>query len=321
MKVSKTQENYYTILGVLAIVFWGTTIAFSRSLAEQLGAITAASWIYSVSGILGSIYLIGVPNGIKKTLQLPVSYLVFCGILFTSHTVCLYLAIGLAINREQVIEVSIINYLWPAITLIFSIPVLGKRARISLIPGIILALTGFYLVTVQNKILSWEGFKENFQINYFPYIIAFCGAVCWGLYSNLSRHLASYTEGRAVPLFLLFAGLILNIIRIIFFKETYWHQGVVLKILYISIFPTFIGNLFWEKAMQKGRITLVVSLSYFIPLLSITISSLYLSVAIGINLWIACILVVLGAIISKFSIVDVYQKSDFKREISIQNEF
>jgi len=201
MKVSTTQENYYTILGILAIMFWGTTIAFSRSLAEQLGAITAASCIYLISGILGGIYLISIPNGVKKTLQLPISYLVICGILFTSHTVCLYLAIGLAINREQVIEVSIVNYLWPAITLIFSIPILRKRARISLIPGIILALTGFYLVTVQNKILSWEGFKENFQINYFPYIIAFCGAVCWGLYSNLSRHLASYTEGRAVPPF------------------------------------------------------------------------------------------------------------------------
>ena len=109
-------------------------------------------------------------------------------------------------------------------------------------------------------------------------------------------------------------------IRYIFFKETYWTSEAIVKILYISIFPTFIGNLFWEKAMQKGRITLVVSLSYFIPLLSITISSLYLSVAIGMNLLIACILVVLGAIISKFSIVDVYEKNNFKRGISIQSE-
>ncbi|GAI09324.1 unnamed protein product, partial [marine sediment metagenome] len=31
MKISVSQENLNTIFGILAILFWGTTIAFSRS--------------------------------------------------------------------------------------------------------------------------------------------------------------------------------------------------------------------------------------------------------------------------------------------------
>lgn len=111
MKTPTSQENLSTILGILAILFWGTTIAFSRSLAEQLGPLTTASWIYLLSGIWSCVYLISKPGRIKKTFQLPILYLIGCGTLFIFYMVCLYLAVGLAFSREQVIEVSIINYL------------------------------------------------------------------------------------------------------------------------------------------------------------------------------------------------------------------
>jgi drug/metabolite transporter (DMT)-like permease len=70
----------------------------------------------------------------------------------------------------------------------------------------------------------------------------------------------------------------------------------------MSIFPTFLAYTFWDKAMRKGKIILVVSLSYFTPLLSIIFSSLYLQVVVKANLWVACALVIVGAIICKFSV-------------------
>ena len=308
MKISVSQENLNTIFGILAILFWGTTIAFSRSLTEQLGPLTAASWIYLLSGIWSCIYMISKPGGIKKTFQLPILYLIGCGALFVFYMVCLYLAVGLAFSREQVIEVSIINYLWPGLTLVFSLPILHKKAKITLIPGVVLAFSGFYLATVNSGMFSWEIFKGNFQVNYFPYLLAFVAAVSWGLYSNLVRRWAGHTEGGAVPLFLLVTGLILTAIRFMFPEESYWTPRVVAELLYMSVFPTFLAYFFWDKAMRKGKIILVASLSYFTPLLSIIISSLYLRVAVKANLWIACGLVITGAVICKFSIVDINKK-------------
>ncbi|MBE3091958.1 MAG: aromatic amino acid DMT transporter YddG [Candidatus Atribacteria bacterium] len=313
MKISISQENLNTILGMLAILFWGTTIAFSRSLTEQLGPLTAASWIYMLSGIWGFIYLINKPGGIKKIFQLPILYLIGCGTLFIFYMVCLYLAVGLAFNREQVIEVSIINYLWPGLTLIFSLPILHKKGKIILIPGIVIAFAGFYLATVNSGMFSWEVFKGNFQVSYLPYLLAFMAAITWGLYSNLVRRWAGHTEGGAVPLFLLVTGLVLTTIRFVFSEESYWTPQVIVELLYMSVFPTFLAYTFWDRAMRKGKIILVVSLSYFTPLLSIVISSLYLQVVIKSTLWIACGLVIAGAVICKFSIIDKTQKeSAFK---------
>jgi len=308
LKISVSPENSNTIIGILAILFWGTTIAFSRSLTEQLGPLTTASWIYVLSGIWSCIYLFSEPRRIKKTFQLPILYLTGGGTLFILYMVCLYLAVGLAFSREQVLEVSIINYLWPGLTLIFSLPILHKKGKISLIPGIVIAFAGFYLATVQSGMFSWEVFKRNFQVSYLPYLLALMAAVTWGLYSNLVRRWAGHTEGGAVPLFLLVTGLILTIIRLIFPEESYWTPRVVLELLYMSVFPTFLAYIFWDRAMRKGNIILVVSLSYFTPLLSIVITSLYLGVVIKPTLWIACGLVIVGAVICKFSIVDKTQK-------------
>jgi len=303
-----SQENLSTILGILAILFWGTTIAFSRSLIEQLGPLTAASWIYLLSGIWSCIYLFSEPGRIKKTFQLPILYLIGCGTLFIFYMVCLYLAVGLSFSREQVIEVSIINYLWPGLTLIFSLPILHKKGKIILIPGIVITFAGFYLATVQSGMFSWDVFKGNFQVSYLPYLLAFMAAISWGLYSILVRHWAGHAEGGAVPLFLLGTGLVLIAIRVIFPEESSWTPRVIAELLYMSIFPTFLAYLFWDKAMRKGKIILVISLSYFTPLLSIIISSLYLRVIIKPTLWIACGLVIAGAVICKFSIVDKTQK-------------
>ncbi|HBY58049.1 MAG TPA: EamA family transporter [Candidatus Atribacteria bacterium] len=308
MKISVSQENLNTIFGILAILFWGTTIAFSRSLTEQLGPLTAASWIYLLSGIWSCIYLISKPGGIKKIFQLPILYLIGCGVLFVFYMVCLYLAVGLAFSREQVIGVSIINYLWPELTLVFSLPILHKKAKITLVPGVVLAFSGFYLATVESGMFSWEAFKGNIQVNYFPYLLAFMAAISWGLYSILVRRWAGHTEDGAVPLFLLVTGLILTAIRFMFPEESYSSPRVVAELLYMSIFPTFLAYFFWDRAMRKGKIILVASVSYFTPLLSIIISSLYLQVAVKANLWIACGLVIAGAVICKFSIVDRTQK-------------
>ena len=129
-------------------------------------------------------------------------------------------------------------------------------------------------------------------------------AISWGLYSILVRRWAGHTEGGAVPLFLLSTGLVLTAIRFMFPEESYWTPRVIAELLYMSIFPTFLAYLFWDRAMRKGNIILVVSFSYFTPLLSIIISSLYLQVAVKANLWIACGLVIVGAVICKFSIID-----------------
>jgi len=291
---------------MLAIVFWSTSIAFSRSLTEELGTLTTATYINLASGLIGSSYFIGKSKSIQKLLDTSIHYLTGCGALFVAYMVCFYLAIGFSSGRRQALIVGMINYLWPSFTLVFSSPILHKKARISLLPGIIIATAGVFLAMIHTGPFSLEIFMENFRLNYIPYILAFLASICWGLYSNLSRRWGGNVNFGAIPFFLLSTGLVLMAVGTFFFNvETpRWTLNVAAQFSYVVIFPSLLSYVFWDMGVRKGDHTLLASFSYLIPLLSTIFSSLYLQVTIGLLLWTSSFLVIAGAIICKISILD-----------------
>ena len=140
-----------TMGGFAAIVLWSTTVAFARSLSEQLGPLTAAAAVYSVGGTIAAIRLLFVGGSMQRFRGLPLSYLAGCGVLFLSYMLLLFLAVGLAEGRQQVLEVGLLNYLWPALTILLSVVLLNKRASLLLIPATLLALSGVVVVLTQGR--------------------------------------------------------------------------------------------------------------------------------------------------------------------------
>lgn len=299
-EVSLNERRRSTIQGILAILFWGSIVAFSRSLAEELGTLTAASFIFLIAGAVSCIYLI-VSGRAHEISRLSRSYLYGCGSLFVLYMVSFYVAIGAAASRLQVLEVGLVNYLWPSLTLVMAVPILGGRARASLILGCPLAFGGVLLAAVEAG-ESWQVFVVNVETNLVPYLLAMVAAISWALYSTLLRRWRSEAEGGAVPLFLLASGLVLAGLRFMFPEATHWTTQSIIELAYVAVFPTIIAYMFWDTAMRKGDMILVVSLSYLIPLLSIIIGSVYLQVGTGFYLWAGCLLVIVGSIICKLSV-------------------
>jgi drug/metabolite transporter (DMT)-like permease len=289
-----------TVLGIFALIFWGSTIAFSRSLTEKLGTLTSASYIFLLAGGLSCTYLI-ISHRLQRIVRISRAYLIGCGTLFVVYMASLYLAIGIAADRLQVLEVGLVNYLWPSLTLVMMIPILKRKARLTLIPGCLLGFGGVLLASAQFG-ESWNVFSENLTTNWPPYALAFVAAVCWALYSNLARRWAREAESGAVPLFLLASGLALVGLRILFPERTEWTIQPMLELAYMAVFSSILAYTFWDIAMRRGNVTLVASLSYLTPLLSIVFGSLYLGVGIGWNLWAGCLLVIAGSVTCKLSV-------------------
>ena len=303
MDESPTGPNAATLLGILSIVLWSTTIAFSRSLAEQLGTLSAAAGIYLLGGAAGCAYLLLGRGRIAAIRRLSAGYLLVCGSLFVGYTVCLYLAIGLASGRQQVIEVGIINYLWPSLTLVLSVPILHHRPRPTLPLGLAAATAGVVLAMLQGGAFRWSVLAENLNSNRLPYLAALIGAVLWGLYSNLSRRLGGRDGGGAVPVFILASGVLLAAMRLASPETSHVSARAVVELIFLSAGPCLTAYVCWDIAMRRGRIVLVASLSYLIPLLSTIITCAYLGVAMGVGLWLACFLVIGGAWLCNGSIV------------------
>jgi drug/metabolite transporter (DMT)-like permease len=292
-----------TSLGVLAILLWSTSVAFSRSLTEALGTLTAAASIYLLAGALGCLYVWRSPDVYQSMRTLTRRYLLICGALFVTYMVCLYLAIGLASSRPQVIVVGLINYLWPSLSLVFSIPILKRRAQPLLLPGIALALGGVWLAAGLGQTLSLRDALIGSGA-WLPYTLALGAALCWALYSNLSRRLAAGSAAGGVPVFLLASGVVLALLRLFVQETSAWTISSAALLLYMALFPGLLAYLFWDMGVRKGDITLLAAISYLTPLLSTLVSALVLGVAPSAGFWLGLGLVIAGAVVCKRAITE-----------------
>jgi len=292
-----------TALGLMAIVFWSTTFAVSRSLAEEIGVLTAGAGMCLGGGVLGCIYITLIQRRTAAVFRLPLAYLLGCGLLLVAYMVCLFLSIGLAASRQQTVEVGIINYLWPGLTLAFAVPILRTKVRWSFFVGIAMAAAGAALAPLRLGEYSGDALLENLDANPLPYALALAGAIVWALYSVLSRRWAGGAEGGAVPLFMLAAGAVLASLSFAFPHTAAWTGRAVAELAFMAVFPVMTAYAFWDRAMRQGNVTLVAVLSYLAPLLSTALSALYLRVELGWNLWLACGLIVAGAALAQASVV------------------
>jgi drug/metabolite transporter (DMT)-like permease len=290
-----------TGLGIAAILLWSTTVALGRSLSERLGPLSSASTIYLLGGTLGGVYLAMRPKARAGIRSLSTRYILGCGCLFALYMLSLYGALGLARDRHQALQVGLLNYLWPMLTLLFSVPILRMRATTLLLPGALVGTLGVFLVTMPPGTVSWHYLQANLVQSGLPYVLGTSAAVSWGLYSTLSRRWASSSQGGAVPIFMLGTGLLLMAIRLVFPERPVWTGRAMGELLFLAL-STNLAYVFWEQAMRKGDLVLVAACSYLTPLLSTVVSSLYLGIVPGARLWVGCALIIAGAVTCKLAI-------------------
>ena len=291
-----------TFAGLGSILFWSTTVLVCRILTESLGPMTGAAAVHLLAGTVSCAWLVARRSARAKVRHLPLRYLFGCGGMYLLYILCLYGAIGLAAGRKQVLEVGVINYLWPGLTLVLSVPLLGKHARPWLLLGVVVAFAGAVLVAWPEDRLSVSAFAANVRANAWPYLLALVGAFLWALYSVLTRRWAGRTDGGGVPLFILATGLATGAVALISGEQAKWTPTVIWAVILAAVFPCLLGYFFWDFAMRRGHVTIVASAGYAAPLLSTAIGSVGLNESPPATLWVACGLIIVGAVISKLSI-------------------
>lgn len=290
--------------GILAILIWSTSVAVSRSVIEHLGLFTGGGLVHLIGGGTGLLVLLCRRGKRASLAGLSRRYLLGCGALFIVYLPCFYLAMGLAADHQQVVEMGVLNYLWPSLTLVFSVPLLRKRANGLLFPGMLLAFGGVVLAVTGQGPFSWAGVWRHVATNPLPYAAVLTCAVTWALFSNLSRLWAEESDAGAVSVFLMAAGAVLLSMRWFADEHPQWNAETVAELLYAAWILTFLAYEMWDLSMRKGNITLVTALSYLIPLMSIAVSWLYLHVPLPPVLWLASAMVVSGAVLCHRAISD-----------------
>jgi len=290
-----------TLLGIMAILLWSATVALARSISERLGPLTAGAAVYLAAGGFLGLHLFWRERSFRALRRLPRRYAFGCGGLFVLYTLALFLALGLAADRRQTIEVGLLNYLWPTLTILFALVLLGQRAGVGLIPGTLLALCGVFLVLTQGAAVTWTSFAMNLRGNPVAYGLGALAAVAWALYSNLTRRWGGPDGRGAVLLFTLATGLAFWLGGLLHPEGGTWGVRVAAEVALLAL-ATGLAYVFWDLAMRAGDVVLVASCSYLTPFFSTVVSCLYLQVRPGLSLWVGCALIIAGSFLSWRSI-------------------
>lgn len=283
-------ENKYTVYGIFAILLWSSVTALIRDLSELFSPIAGAAMMYSIS----AVFLMCV-MGVPKIKHYPMRYLLIGGGLFVTYEICLALSLGMANDRHQAMEMSIINYLWPALTILLSVLISPKKVNILVYPSILIAFTGVGWCIAGDQVISIETLMSNISSNPSTYLMAFSAAFIWAIYCVITQKISNGKN--AIVLF--FAATATTLwIKYFFSSEPSIHftlpSTLILIIAGISIGT---GYALWNQAVIGGNIILLGTLSYFTPVFSTLFASVYLSISLSGTFWQGVALVTLGSLI------------------------
>ena len=286
-----------TLCGVLALVIWSTSIAFTRTLSEKLGPATLLGVCFSAGGLLGLSFEWLRHGRIRALFPRPAwPYLLVGGPCFVGY--CLGYAFSLAIapDRQVTMQLGVVNYTWPGLTVISLMLMLNYRARWGmLIPGLLCGCLGVALSMAGS--ISPGAFVASIGRNAAAFALMVGSAVCWAVYSGAARKFAPRGGANGVPLFSLAVGALFLAVKLASGERSEWSMSLVLPGADYSVFVVASAYGLWDIAMQRGRAVLLATLSYLLPLFSTLFAGWYLREPVGWHLLAGASLLILGAVL------------------------
>lgn len=269
-------------------------VGFIRSVSEGLGPVGGAALIYTLSGIL-LIFTVGFPD----LRRFPRRYLLIGSLLFVSYELCLALSLGFAATRQQAIEVGMVNYLWPSLTILCAILFNGQKSTFWVIPGLLLALLGVSWVLGGESGLDITEIRGNIISSPLSYALAFAGAFIWAIYCTVTAKSAKGANG--ITLFVLLTAATLWVKYILTPQpEMVFSLPVLVKLAMTAIALGF-GYASWNIGILHGNVAVLAAASYFTPVLSSALAAVVLNAPLSFSFWQGALMVCGGSLLCWWS--------------------
>lgn len=291
---SSSPPSRATAIGLLAIVCWSAAVGLIRSIAEALGPAGGAACLFTASALL-----VCLVRGLPALSRFHPVYLYGCGALFAAYEICLALAIGLAHTRAESLELGMINYLWPSLTIVVAVLARQARGNWLLWPGAALSFLGIVWITGEGQALSFARLQANIAGNPLAYGLAFAAAGLWAAYSVLTRRYGRGENG--VALFLTVSAALLWIHHGLgdeanVLAALVSHPGAAGQVLILGALVAT-GYSCWNHGIQKGNMAFLAAASYFTPVLSALLAAAWLQQQPGAAFWQGVAMVKLGSLV------------------------
>lgn len=191
-----------------------------------------------------------------------------------------------------------LNYTWPIMLVLLSIPILKQKIKLTSIFAIVISFFGVILISTKGNFSSLQ--LSNIKGDLLPLGSAIIWALFWIFNIKDKRDI--------VPkMFLNFAfGFVFILIISLFrnFENLFYIQNFngIFGTIYVGIFEMGITFVIWLKALKLSKTTARVSnFIYFTPFLSLLIVSILIDETILFSTIIGLIFIVIGIIIQQYN--------------------
>ncbi|MDD3860521.1 MAG: DMT family transporter [Bacteroidales bacterium] len=287
----KKQTKAYLFAGV-AVLCWSTVgSAFKLSLKE-VDYFNLLFWSVLVS-LLVFVVFISVKKHwvlIKQQKTRDIFRSAFMGLL---NPFLYYLILFQAYDLLLAQEALTLNYLWPVVLVLLSIPILKQRIGFLSIMAIFVSFAGSFVIATGGNILDFK-FTNTYGV-----ILAVSSTIIWAIFWLLN---VKDKRNETVKLFMNFVfgfafvaiyGLITKSIKL---PEI---NGII-GVTYVGIFEMGITFFLWMSALSLSETTAKVSnLIYFAPFLSLIIVNITIGEEIRFATIIGLVMIIGGILLQK----------------------
>lgn len=257
-----------TLIGLLAPLCWGMGVSLVRGIAEGFGLAQGQTLLYTTAAVC-LFFVIGIPD--LRTVDR--RYLIFGLPTANASSLCFTLSIFFSAGGTQTMEAAMVNYLWPALTLLFAVVFNGVQ--------------GF----------SLEGFISRLLEHPLSYILAVGAAVTWAAFSSMTRAWGGSTN-LACLIFCINAS-IYGVLWLCGFGTQMVGEPSAHGWISVILGGIAMGGAYaaWTQGMTKGNITVLAAASYFTPVLSCVFAVFWIGAKLDSSFWTGVAAVVVGSLL------------------------
>jgi drug/metabolite transporter (DMT)-like permease len=288
----KKQTKAY-LFASAAVLCWATVGSAFKLALREINYFNLLFWSVAISVLVFIIFISAQKKWhlIFKQSSKEISLSILMGFL---NPFVYYFILFQAYDVLLAQEALTLNYLWPVILVLLSIPILKQKISLLSFIAILISFFGSFVIATGGNILNFK-FTNTYGVT-----LALLSTIIWAVFWLLNlkdkrdESIKLFMNFIAGFIFILIYGLVTKSIKLL---GTYGLIGVS----YVGIFEMGLTFFLWMKALSLSQTTAKVSnLIYFAPFLSLIIVNITIGEEIKSATVVGLVLIIGGILLQRY---------------------
>ena len=288
LRFSKISDRFFNniyVLMAMILILWGTFAAVSKMSLHSIDSLQAQFYLFGLAFIC--MTGICIQNGKFKELKHLDRKEVIRLIGYSVPSFLYYVFYLMSLKLIPAVEASMLNYSFPIMIVIFSIPMNGEKLDRLKVFSLLVGIIGVTIILTNGNLAHLK------LSNALGDLLALGAAICWGIFSNQGKknHVDTFLSNYIYTT----VSFILAAFCMIYYSKFVlpgFHEFIGL--LWLSLSNIVFGYYLWFRALKVADSSLVANISFITPFVTLFFIMIFLGESIQYIQLIGLIIILAG---------------------------